>query len=266
MHDHTTLKVITLNLAHGRKDAWHQALLRRAAIQANLDEVVRILRQEQPDVVALQEADGPSLWSGRFDHVAYLSEKAGIPYFVLGEHVRRMKLSYGTALVSRHLLKGTTSHRFLPSPPTQRKGMVVGTIRWPGRPQFSLDVVSVHLDFSRKSVRQRQANEVIQRLAGHRRPLVLMGDFNCGFGTKDQTLSVLARELNLQSHEPEATDMASFPSRNKRFDWIMISTEFAFLAHRTLSDVLSDHRAVVATLGLARPQATGSARCAAVGY
>ena len=83
MHDHTTLKVVTLNLAHGRKDAWHQALLRRAAIQANLDEVVRILRQEQPDVVALQEADGPSLWSGRFDHVAYLSEKAGIPYFVL---------------------------------------------------------------------------------------------------------------------------------------------------------------------------------------
>ena len=112
----------------------------------------------------------------------------------------------------------------------------------------------------------RQANEIIQRLAGHRRPLVLMGDFNCGFGTKDQTLSVLARELNLQSHEPEATDMASFPSRNKRFDWIMISTEFAFLAHRTLSDVLSDHRAVVATLGLARPQATGSARFAAVGY
>jgi endonuclease/exonuclease/phosphatase family metal-dependent hydrolase len=50
--------------------------------------------------------------------------------------------------------------------------------------------------------------------------------------------------------------MASFPSRNKRFDWIMISAEFAFLAHRTLPDVLSDHRAVVATLGLARRQAT----------
>ena len=157
MQDHTTLKVVTLNLAHGRKNAWHQALLRRRAIQANLDEVVRILRQEQPDVVALQEADGPSLWSGRFDHIAYLSEEAGIPYFVLGQHVRRMKLAYGTALVSRHVLKETTSHRFSPSPPTQRKGMVVGTIRWPGRRRFSLDVVSVHLDFSRKSVRQRQS-------------------------------------------------------------------------------------------------------------
>ena len=78
-----TMKFVTLNLAHGRKDAWHQALLRRATIQANLNEVARILRQEEPDVVALQEADAPSLWSGRFDHIAYLSEKAGISYFVL---------------------------------------------------------------------------------------------------------------------------------------------------------------------------------------
>jgi len=256
MQDPTTLKVVTLNLAHGRKDSWHQALLRRTTIQANLDEVVRILGQEQPDVVALQEADAPSLWSGRFHHIAYLSEKTGIPYFLLGSHVRRMKLAYGTALISRHPLKETTSHRFSPSPPTQRKGMVVGTIRWPGRPHFSLDVVSVHLDFSRKSVRQRQAREAIQRLADRRRPLVLMGDFNCGFSKRDGTLSMLAHDLGLQAYEPQATDMASFPLRNKRFDWIMISAEFVFLTHRTLPDVLSDHRAVVATLGLARPQAT----------
>jgi endonuclease/exonuclease/phosphatase family metal-dependent hydrolase len=67
---------------------------------------------------------------------------------------------------------------------------------------------------------------------------------------------MLARDLGLQAYEPQATDMASFPLRNKRFDWIMISAEFVFLTHRTLPDVLSDHRAVVATLGLDRPQAT----------
>jgi endonuclease/exonuclease/phosphatase family metal-dependent hydrolase len=252
MLDSATLKVLTLNLAHGRKDAWHQALLRRAAIQANLDEVVRLLKDERPDVVALQEADGPSFWSGRFHHVAYLSKKTGIPFFVLGQHVRRMKLAYGTALVSRQRLQEQASHRFRPSPPTLRKGMVIGTIRWPGTRQFSLDVVSVHLDFSRKSIRQRQARELIGRLAGRRRPLVLMGDFNCGYSTKDPTLAILARELNLHPHEPEAADMVSFPSRNRRFDWIMVSAEFRFLDYRTLPNVLSDHRAVVATLELAR--------------
>jgi endonuclease/exonuclease/phosphatase family metal-dependent hydrolase len=137
-----------------------------------------------------------------------------------------------------------------------RRGMVMGTIRWPGRRHFSLDVVSVHLDFSRKSVRQRQAREIIDRLSGRRRPLVLMGDFNCGFCTKDLTLGMLARELGLQAHEPESTGLVSFPMRNKRFDWIMISAEFTFLAYRTLPDVLSDHRAVIATLGLAVPPAS----------
>ncbi len=205
MQDFAALKVITLNLAHGRKDAWHQALLKRATIQANLDEVVRILQHEQPDVVALQEADAPSLWSGRFHHVAYLSEKTGIPYFVLGEHVRRMRLAYGTALVSRHHLQDATSYRFSPSPPTPLKGMVVGTIQWPGKDDVLLDLVSVHLDFSRKSVRRRQAREIIDRLAGRSRPLVLMGDFNCGFCAKDPTLSMLAGELNLQTHEGTST-------------------------------------------------------------
>ena len=112
-------------------------------------------------------------------------------------------------------------------------------------------MVSVHLDFSRKSIRQRQAREIIARLAGRRRPLVLMGDFNCGYSTKDPTLGILARELNLYPHEPEATDMVSFPRRNRRFDWIMVSADFSFRDYRTLPNVLSDHRAVVATLELA---------------
>ena len=56
MQDSTTLKVVTLNLAHGRKNAWHQALLKRAKILANLDEVVRILQHEQPDIVVVGEA------------------------------------------------------------------------------------------------------------------------------------------------------------------------------------------------------------------
>ena len=130
--------------------------------------------------------------------------------------------------------------------------MVVGTIPWPGKRDVLLDVVSAHLDFSRKSVRQRQAREIIDRLAHRQRPLVLMGDFNCGFSAKDPTLSMLARGLDLQMHEPEATAMVSFPLRNKRLDWIMISPGLDFVDYRTLPDVLSDHRAVVATLELAR--------------
>jgi endonuclease/exonuclease/phosphatase family metal-dependent hydrolase len=48
--------------------------------------------------------------------------------------------------------------------------------------------------------------------------------------------------------------MISFPSRGRRLDWILISPEFEFVEYRTLPDVISDHRAVVATLKLVQPQ------------
>src|SRR3954463_16388019 len=92
--------VLSLNVAHGRGMGWHQALLKRKTIQANLDAVAGMLLREAPAVVALQEADGQSIWSGRFNHVSYLSEVSKLPHSVRGEHVRHPELSYGTALLS----------------------------------------------------------------------------------------------------------------------------------------------------------------------
>jgi endonuclease/exonuclease/phosphatase family metal-dependent hydrolase len=243
---------MSLNLAHGRKDAWHQALLRRARIRANLDEIVRALQSEQPDVVAFQEADASSIWSGRFDHVAYLAEQARMPYFVHGAHVKRLKLAYGTALASRLLLEDPVSHRFRPSPPTGLKGMVTGTIHFPCRSDLRTHVVSVHLDFSRRSIRQRQAREIVHQLAGRQGPMVVMGDFNCELGGREMTLEILVRELRLKVHAPEADHLATFAFRGRRLDWILISPELEFVDYRTLPETLSDHQAVVATLRLAR--------------
>jgi endonuclease/exonuclease/phosphatase family metal-dependent hydrolase len=42
--------------------------------------------------------------------------------------------------------------------------------------------------------------------------------------------------------------METFPLRRKRFDWILVSQELQFHDYATLPDVLSDHRAVVASV------------------
>ena len=67
--------ILTLNVAHGRKDGPNQLWQSAAAIRANLDLVSRLLTKAAPDVVGLQEADGPSFWSGGFDHVEYLARQ-----------------------------------------------------------------------------------------------------------------------------------------------------------------------------------------------
>jgi endonuclease/exonuclease/phosphatase family metal-dependent hydrolase len=247
----TTVKLITLNLAHGRKDGWHQALQSGATIRSNLDEVAECLRRQQPDVVALQEADGPSLWSGGFDHVAHLAETAGCAHHVRGEHVKGMKLSYGTALLSRQPLTDSASTTFAPSPPTFAKGFVVGTVAWPGKPEMQFDVISVHLDFARGSVRKDQVQRLVEELSQRNRPRIILGDFNCQWEEADGPLRMLAGQLDLCPCRPDATDLPTFPTSQKRLDWVLASPQFEFVEYQTLSETLSDHRAVVAVLKLA---------------
>jgi hypothetical protein len=82
------LRVMTLNLAHGRGLAQHQSLLRRSQFGANLVASGQIIAREAPDVVALQEADGPSVWSGHFDHVQSLANYSDYPHQFRGTHAQ----------------------------------------------------------------------------------------------------------------------------------------------------------------------------------
>ena len=242
------MKVMTLNLAHARGRAIHQALVRRANIERNLERVAAVLRREGPHLVALQEADGFSAWSGRFDHVAYLARLAEFPFYVHGDHFRRRKHVSGTALLSRLPIVDSASLRFSRSLPTPRKGLVLGRSPLPGRPDLQVEVAAVHLDFLRPRVRRRQVRQIIERLAASGEPRIIMGDFNCQWSGRDESLRLLARELDLFPCHTAARGLATFPRLRRRLDWILVSPHFEFLEYRTLPDRLSDHRAVVAVL------------------
>lgn len=227
------MRVMTFNIAHGRAAGFHQALLSGDRIRANLDSIASTFAGV--DVVALQEVDGPSLWSGRFDHVRYLAERSGIADTYRGSHVNRLGLDYGTALLSRRPLADPRSVAFAPSFPTPRKGFVVATVDLDGAP---VDVVSLHLDFSRASVRARQLAELAATLKERARPAIVMGDFNCP--------DVDAAALGLTAYRPDAPDLATFPAFRARLDWILLSRGLDFAGYSVLPAGLSDHQAVVA--------------------
>ncbi|MDD5476068.1 MAG: endonuclease/exonuclease/phosphatase family protein [Syntrophales bacterium] len=245
------LRVMSLNTAHGRKEGSHGILNGELTTRSNLGDIANLLRRLRPDIVALQETDGPSAWSGMFDHVKYLSDRGHYPFSVLGEHVRGKLNVYGTALLSNLPLEDPLSMRFSPAPPTFSKGAVISTVRIPGTPERAIDVVSLHLDFARKSVRMRQVEELVDGLINRANPLIIMGDFNCEWTTGEPSLPFLARRLNLKAFRPEATNMVTHPTSQRRLDWILLSSELEFWSYRTIQEPLSDHLAVVAEIGLA---------------
>jgi endonuclease/exonuclease/phosphatase family metal-dependent hydrolase len=253
----SALKVMNLNLAHGRKDGLNQLLLRKSTIGSNLEDIADVLRQIDADVVALQEADGPSRWSGNFDHVEQLAEQSSYPAYVRTSHASSWIFNYGTALMSRAPFADVLHHTFQPSPPTMNKGFTLGQIVWQPDAELNetliIDVISVHLDFSRKYVREQQVADMSEVLAGRDNPMIIMGDFNSDWFADEQVVRALAEESGLHVYRPEAKDLGTYNSSGRRLDWILISEELEFTNYRVLPDLLSDHLAVVATIELKQP-------------
>lgn len=247
-----TLNLLTLNVAHGRGRALNQILVSSNTHRSNLREIADLLMTSGAQVAALQEADAPSLWSGRFDHVEYLAQQSKYPFYMHGYHADAWPFTYGAALISGFRMSDTTSHRFQPSWPTAGKGFVRGTVLWlPGdQRQAALPVtlVSVHLDFSRESVRDAQIAELVAELSGLDTALVIMGDFNADWSVEASPVRELANRLGLQVFEPTGDSLGTY-KRNKRLDWILISSELRFIDYTVLPKVVSDHLAVVASIG-----------------
>jgi endonuclease/exonuclease/phosphatase family metal-dependent hydrolase len=244
------LRVVTLNLAHGRGLSSHQSLLRRTTIADNLARVAAVLTREQPAVVGLQEADGPSLWSGHFDHIRAIAEAAGLSASFRGRHMHGLgplRLDYGTALLSRTPLTSPQSQTFRKAV-WDTKGFVMATLRPAALVGEAVVAVSVHLDFASIEVRARQVADLVAALSPVRRPLLLMGDFNCE-QSESSCVPALTAALGLSVAAPRASD-ATFPCAEpkRRIDWILVSPDFAVQAQRVLDDPLSDHCAVVADL------------------
>jgi len=246
-----TLSVASVNLAHGRGDGLNQLLQRGATARRNIASAAQVLADLDADVVALQEADAPSAWSGGFDHVLAVAEQAACGCRLHGTHARSPLFAYGTALLSRVTYRRVARHDFAPTPPTLRKGFVAAQVAWnPGaslKAPRLVTLVSAHLDFSRQNVREAQLAELQTELKAFSGPLVLMGDFNSQWGDESSLLRNFAREMKLEAWEPESENHATYGDA-RRLDWIFVSDELAIVAHRTLDTVVSDHRPIWARI------------------
>ncbi len=236
------LTLMTLNLAHGRGVGPNQLLQPSHRFTTNLQRAAAVIREQQADVVALQEADGPTFWSGRFDHVEWLARHTGHPHRFRGNHApQRTPLDYGTALLSTTQLQQARSRPFRTNW-RDAKGFVEAVVGI-DRP---VRVVSVHLDFLRPAIRRRQM-QTLQRELRRDLPLVLLGDFN---STWAQGVGDLASALDLRAWRPDEPS-PTFPRRypSVRIDWVLASPQLRFDRCTVVNEPVSDHCGVVVALG-----------------
>lgn len=238
-----TLRVLTLNVAHGRGTAFHQSLTRPAHIRRNLEAIAELIRRSNADVVALQELDAPSAWSGGFDHLDFLAERSGYDYAYHGLHVDRgfPRLQYGTGILSRYPIRDAHSHAFDLNA-LDTKGYVRVQVEGP---TGVVDIVSLHLDFKRDAERREQLailSSHLERRADPAPELIIAGDFNC-------TLSgqVLADFAGRHALSAASEGDGTFPSRRprRRIDYVLVSGGFSIQSRLSVPVAVSDHLPVL---------------------
>ncbi len=245
----SVIRVATLNLAHGRKDSINQLFVWENTFKENLDDIADVLSLYKPHVVALQEADAVSRWSGSFNHVVYLAAAAEYPWRSHVSNAEGWLYSYGTALLSVRPIIETIKHTFEPSPPTLDKGFVLAQIEWfsdDKNKSRKIDIISVHLDFSRQSVRDEQIGEMLEILSARTNPTIVLGDFNSEWLAETSVIKELTEKSRFITYKPEAANCNSY--KDKRLDWILITKDLEFVDYQVLPDTLSDHAMVVADI------------------
>ena len=243
------LRVATLNLAHGRKDSFNQMFVSEDSHKENLDDIAEVLSQHKPHVVALQEADAESRWSGGFDHVAHLASGAEYPWRAHESNAENWLFSFGTAVLSGVPVIETVKHTFEASTPTLDKGFILAQIEWPagdGNNKRKIDIISVHLDFSRQSVRDSQLKEMIEVLSTRNNPTIIMGDFNSEWLAEFSVIKELATNSRFLTYESASPDYNTY--KDKRLDWILITKDLEFVTYKVLPDTLSDHAMIVSDI------------------
>jgi endonuclease/exonuclease/phosphatase family metal-dependent hydrolase len=237
------LRVLTLNVGHGRGKSIHQIFAGKNRMTQNIEQISRLLIESDADIVALQELDGPSIWSGFIDQVQIIGESSQYPYRFRGTHVQMPKLDYGTGILSQFPIASQKSVVFTPMPPLPQKGFVWIDVNMKKIPS-GIRVVSLHLDFARATVREKQLATLSKSLQNTDRKLIVMGDYNMEW---DSILKDFCLRHNLIAHKPKKS-MITFPKTKKRLDWILISKEFSFVDYNVLPEHVSDHQAVLATI------------------
>lgn len=248
------LRLVTFNIAHGRGLAPIQGFTLPRKIRINLRKIAALLGRLAPDVVAMQEIDGCSRWSGNFDHLDYLRVHTRYGYAALGINNQReglLNLSYGNALLSRHPLMQTETVAF-GRRKLGEKGFLFAELEVSGR---RVPLVNLHLHAASRRQRLRQLELLLSWLRDKHRtygktwalPPVICGDFNNPATRDDATAALISHLSEYGSYTAHPVEGATFPSPLPR-----VALDFVFLPEgcqpvrcEVVRSFLSDHRPVM---------------------
>ena len=230
------VRVLSFNILHGE------------TMQGDFDleQLARVIRKAEPDLVAMQEVDLYTSRTGNRDLASELGLLTGmVPLF--GRAMPYDGGEYGEGILSRYSFLSSRNHA-LPAQEGKepRSALEVHVVLKSGD---TIAFVGTHFDHTGDADRISQADKVREILAEVDLPVLLAGDLNAT--PENRCMEILFSDLNFSSGDMAPT----FPSDDPRvkIDYILYGPpdRWRVLESRVICDtVASDHCALLSVLEL----------------
>lgn len=219
------IKVMTYNIQHGRG----------MDNKVSLQRIATVIRNENPDVVGINEVDKFNIRSWFVNQPALLARWLNMQYF-FGRNLKLWMIRYGNVLLSRH--KITRVENIILPGNEEPRGFIKANLEWAGQ---KIRFINTHLGLD-KEERSRQLARLEKDIRVSVLPVILTGDFNCGI----DELSLLTTLMQ------DCGEQYTFPADNPTIaiDHIMCSRHFDIIDSYTVNAEVSDHLPLVSVLQL----------------
>ena len=229
-----------------------------------LERIGRLLKQENLDVVVLNEVDFEAAWSSHVDQAEIIADSAGFEHIVRQRNidvaVPFASLRFGNAVLSKHPILTAELWRFPARSLLERvlwgnHDSVIVRIELPGT-RSSLTIWATHLEVRDAHARVQAASSIVAHARDSSEPVFVVGDLNSGVRGTSKSAQQTALDVLLESglfqafpSTRDGTPIATFPSSGpqRTIDWILVPSDWSLSDGRVLASDLSDHLPVTVT-------------------
>src|SRR5205814_4456564 len=239
---HQSLRVMTYNIHVG------------VGMDKKLDlpRIAKVINDQHPDLVGLQEVDRGVERTQRTDEIAELAKLTKMEY-AFAFNLKYQGGQYGVAILSRYPIMATDHRLYKNTREAERRGFIRAEVQINGR---VINFVTTHLDYQYEDGRVFEAGQLLGALKDVKGPMILVGDFNdVPAGEAYRLVRQQFGDAWIENHPNE--NGFSYPSDKpaKRIDYILWRSSDHLRTKRVWipETLASDHVPVVADLEIRTP-------------
>jgi len=236
------LKVMAYNIHHCNPPSQPDLI--------DVEAIAKVIRNESPDLVALQEVDVHTRRSGKDLHQAKALAELTDMHYYFRKAIDYEGGEYGIAVLSRFPIEDTLGFALPMAPGLNAEPRAVAAVKVKLSDGQMLIVASTHLDLATQH-RSLQAQKIVESFTKDNYPVIVAGDFNDVVGSEPIEIMDQAFRRTCVGDNCPGTIPVTTPNRIIDYVFYRPSSAMRVTEHRVVAETYaSDHRPVVAVLQL----------------